>query len=439
MPYYDTATRAQALSLKLFGASNDEIQRITGITPSTLNRIYDRAIERGFNPSESSQILDKHVEDAPKSGRPAKQSQHQADVIEKVRRDRYGREKTCEMIALEIGSISAMTVWRILRNAGFKKTKPTRKPGLTKAMKQARLEFCLKFQHWTLEDWKKVIWSDETSVVLNHRRGGYKVWRRSDEAWVKSCIRPRWKGYSEFMFWGCFSYLRKGPFHIWKPETVAEQKAAEKEIAKLNEELEPTMKARWEIENGMRRLALENLRGRKPKWRWTKENGKLTRRKGTGVDWWRYQNQVLIPKLIPFAKECQLDYPDTIVQEDNAPSHAHHAQGAVFSLANVLRLLWPGNSPDLNMIEPAWIHLKREVTKKGAPQSRAQAERDWKEAWENLSQEKIQSLISRIVIHIQKVIELEGGNEYMEGTGESREKRRRRGQNTDEDWEEVEA
>ena len=121
MPYYDTATRAQALSLKLFGASNDEIRRITGIAPTTLNGIYDRAIERGFNPSESSKILDKHVEDAPKSGRPAKQSQHQADVIEKVRRDRYGREKTCEMIALEIGSSSAMTVWRILRNAGFKK------------------------------------------------------------------------------------------------------------------------------------------------------------------------------------------------------------------------------------------------------------------------------------------------------------------------------
>ena len=26
--------------------------------------------------------------------------------------------------------------------------------------------------------------------------------------------------------------------------------------------------------------------------------------------------------------------------------------GVVYSLAKIIRLLWPGNSPDLNMIEP---------------------------------------------------------------------------------------
>jgi hypothetical protein len=27
----------------------------------------------------------------------------------------------------------------------------------------------------TFENWMNVIWSDETSVVLNHRRGGYRI------------------------------------------------------------------------------------------------------------------------------------------------------------------------------------------------------------------------------------------------------------------------
>ena len=45
-----------------------------------------------------------------------------------------------------------------------------------------------------------MIWSDETSVVLLHRRGGYKIWRKADEAFVRSCIRERRKGYLEFMF-----------------------------------------------------------------------------------------------------------------------------------------------------------------------------------------------------------------------------------------------
>jgi hypothetical protein len=84
------------------------------------------------------------------------------------------------------------------------------------------------------------------------------------------------------------------------------------------------------------------------------KTGKLVRWKGTGIDWYRYQKQILLPKLLPFAKACQQDRPGTIVQEDKAPAHAHAAQHAVFDIANVQRLLRPGNSPDLNMIEPCW-------------------------------------------------------------------------------------
>ena len=44
------------------------------------------------------------------------------------------------------------------------------------------------------------MWSDETSVVLGLRRGGWRIWRGADEGLVKSCIRERWKGYQEFVF-----------------------------------------------------------------------------------------------------------------------------------------------------------------------------------------------------------------------------------------------
>ena len=99
------------------------------------------------------------------------------------------------------------------KKAGFKKTKPTRKPGLTKKMKEDRLQWCLAHQDWTLEDQKRVIWSDETAVVL-HRRGGYRIWRTKDERFIRIAIRERWKGYSEFMFWGCFSYDKKRSFSL---------------------------------------------------------------------------------------------------------------------------------------------------------------------------------------------------------------------------------
>ena len=202
-PNYDIAARAQIVTLKAFGFKNEEISIKTGVPIHTIQKIYLRAQKRGFDPNSDLPIVkNEHVIDAPRSGRPSKQTEEvKGEIFQKIRRDRYGREKTCESIASEMkGKVSPMTVWRILRKAGFNKTKPTRKPGLSEEMKKIRLEFALKYENWTREDWKNVIWSDETSVVLNHRRGGYRVWRKSDERVVKSYIRERWKGYSEFMF-----------------------------------------------------------------------------------------------------------------------------------------------------------------------------------------------------------------------------------------------
>jgi hypothetical protein len=410
-----------ALKAPCSGKTTEEVAGIAGLSPRQVNRIYARAIDRGFDPNLRPLVIrDEQLRDAPRSGRPTKQTEEaKNEVIRKVRRDRYGREKSCADIAGELSSegydLSAITVWRILKKAGFRKTKPTRKPGLTKKMKSERLAWCIAHKDWSLDDWKNVIWSDETSVILLHRRGGYRVWRRADERFLRSCIRERWKGASEFMFWGAFSYEKKGPFHCWGPETAKERNNSKLLIDDLNKELEPIMKEQWEITNGMRRLGLRNLPGKKPEWKWKKETGKLTRGEGKGIDWWRYQQTILLPKMLPFAKECLRERPDTVVQEDKAPSHAHHAQQRIYDLHEVRRLLWCGNSPDLNAIEPAWPYLKRETTKKGAPRSRAEAIRKWEAAWKELPQEKIQAWIERIPVHVQKIIELEGGNEYKEG------------------------
>ena len=204
----DFATRAQIVTLKSLNYPNSYIQETCHVSKSTVKRVYQRALSRGFQ--ASGPVLSQHVKDGPRSGRPQKQETYKDEVVEKVRKDRYGREKSCEQIAFELeGKISATTVWRILRAAGMRKTKPTRKPGLTKAMRQARLKFCKDHEDWTLEDWKNVIWSDETSVLLGSRRGGYLIWRGPREAMTKSCIRERWKGYAEFMFWDVIHMIRK--------------------------------------------------------------------------------------------------------------------------------------------------------------------------------------------------------------------------------------
>lgn len=418
----DIATRAFVVALKSSGGkTTPEVAEATGLPLRTVNHIYARAIQRGFDPNHRPIVIkDEYLRDAPRSGRPSRQSTEAVqNTVSLVRVDRYGREKTCADIAGDLSlrgfEVSATTVWRILRTAGFKKTKPTRKPGLTKKMREERLRWCLDHQYWTLEDWKNVIWSDETSVILLHRRGAYRVWRTKDEAFAKSVIRERWKGSSEFMFWGCFSYDRKGPCHCWAPETAVQKRQAEKEIAAMNRELEPLMKEMWELNSGIQRLGLRTKPGSKPQWKWNQKNGKLARSQRGGIDWYRYQTQILVPKLLPFAKECQLTRPATMVQEDKAPSHNHYIQQRIFDLYKVQRLLWCPNSPDLNMIEPAWPWMKRKTTRKGAPKSRAAAIAAWETAWKELTQEAIQSWIERIPRHIEEIIKLEGGNEYQEG------------------------
>ena len=87
------------------------------------------------------------------------------------------------------------------------------------------------------------------------------------------------------------------------------------------------------------------------------------------------------------------DRPQTIVQEDKAPSHAHQIQGTVYDLHKMIQLLWAGNSPNLNMIEPCWGHLKQVTTKKGAPKSREEATKAWTKAWKDLEQSRIQHWI----------------------------------------------
>ena len=163
-----------------------------------------------------------------------------------------------------------------------------------------------------------MIWSDETAIVMGVRRGGVRIWRQPSEKYHRTCIRRRWKGYSEFMFWGCFSYDRRGPCHIYRKETAASKKAAEEFMRQINTQNEPTKKLEWELSTGVSRLGLRNNPGRKPTWKWDEKHGKLVRRRGNGIDWWRYKTEVLESKLLPFAKECQQDRPATLVQEDKA-------------------------------------------------------------------------------------------------------------------------
>jgi hypothetical protein len=54
------------------------------------------------------------------------------------------------------------------------------KPGLKLEDETVRLKWCLKWEHLELEDWKNVIWIDETSIQLRsvyRKKKGLKMAR----------------------------------------------------------------------------------------------------------------------------------------------------------------------------------------------------------------------------------------------------------------------
>src|SRR3954452_23564530 len=60
--------------------------------------------------------------------------------------------------------VSSQTARNILKRHSFKAVTKKKKPLLTTVHRKQQLVFALKHKEWTLEDWQKVIWSDETKI-----------------------------------------------------------------------------------------------------------------------------------------------------------------------------------------------------------------------------------------------------------------------------------
>jgi transposase len=188
---YSLAQRVQCLTLLAEGYSGREIQARTGVIASSQTHIKQKARKRGFEPTQDPRILDHYVEDGARSGRPKEiTTATELKLLSLVQENRAGREKSAEVLAYECG-ISYSSALNILHKYGLRNVKPTRKPGLNTYQRAARLAFAIKHKDWTLYDWQRVIWSDETSVILGQRRGAVRLWRRSNEAYESTVIRRR--------------------------------------------------------------------------------------------------------------------------------------------------------------------------------------------------------------------------------------------------------
>jgi len=101
--------------------------------------------------------------------------------------------------------VSVWTVRRVLTECGLDGRVARKKPLLSALNIQQRIRWCKSHRHWSSEDWKRVLWTDESSIELFSSSGRVYVRRRRNERLHPKCLVPTVKkGGGRVSFWGCF-------------------------------------------------------------------------------------------------------------------------------------------------------------------------------------------------------------------------------------------
>uniref|UniRef100_A0A3Q1EZ78 Transposase Tc1-like domain-containing protein n=1 Tax=Acanthochromis polyacanthus TaxID=80966 RepID=A0A3Q1EZ78_9TELE len=93
----------------------------------------------------------------------------QAQILIMKNRRNTAADLQAEIIVLrsESEKVSKITINRRLKERGLKGRIVTRKPLLKFANIQKCLKFAWEHQHWAVNDWKKLIWTDKSKFEFS--------------------------------------------------------------------------------------------------------------------------------------------------------------------------------------------------------------------------------------------------------------------------------
>ncbi len=90
------------------------------------------------------------------------------------------------------------------------------KPLLNHRQRHRRLTWAKEKKNWTVAQWSKVLFSDESKFCISFGNQGPRVWRKGGEAHSPSCMKSSVKFPQSVMIWGAMSSAGVGPLWFLK-------------------------------------------------------------------------------------------------------------------------------------------------------------------------------------------------------------------------------
>ncbi len=116
---------------------------------------------------------------------------------------------------------SRATTHRRVKEFGYSCRIPLVKPLLNHRQCQRHLTWAKEKKNWTVAQWSKVLFSDESKFCISFGNQGPRVWRKGGEAHSPSCMKSSVKFPQSVMIWCAMSSAGVGPLcFFWKPTSL---------------------------------------------------------------------------------------------------------------------------------------------------------------------------------------------------------------------------